>query len=120
MTVDILVLGATGLTGKLVVRYLANHPQRSTFSFGIAGRSEQKLKALVKELSLGACLPFSSSRTLLLTVTVNVPKFVVDASQEGQVQKALRQTKVVINIMSPYLLLGENIVRYVVKAHAPC
>lgn len=113
MTVDILVLGATGLTGKLVVKYLASHPQRSTFSFGVAGRSEQKLKSLLAELSLGAPFLFFCSEALsFLTSATDAPYYVVDASQEQQVQRALQQTKVVINIMSPYLLLGENIVRY--------
>ncbi|KAI6099936.1 hypothetical protein EDD16DRAFT_1657074 [Pisolithus croceorrhizus] len=38
---DILLLGATGYTGRLITRYLAAHPQRETFTFGIAARSEK-------------------------------------------------------------------------------
>ena len=40
---DIVVFGATGYTGKFVVRELANAYQTEKITWGIAGRSEKKL-----------------------------------------------------------------------------
>lgn len=42
--VDVVVFGATGFTGKLTARYLANRP--GNFTFAIAGRNQRKLEDL--------------------------------------------------------------------------
>lgn len=48
----ILVLGASGFTGQLAVRYLAYHREKNSFRLLLAGRSRQKLEALADELGL--------------------------------------------------------------------
>jgi short subunit dehydrogenase-like uncharacterized protein len=88
---DILVLGATGFTGKLVVRYLSTHPDYTStppkFSFGLAGRSLSKLSKLADELSL----PEHS-----------VPRVVVDTASPAQIDAAILSTRVVINVVGPF------------------
>ena len=47
---DIIVFGATGFTGKLVVEYLIEHygVNNKLFTWAIAGRNENKIKKLVE------------------------------------------------------------------------
>ncbi|PCH36639.1 NAD(P)-binding protein [Wolfiporia cocos MD-104 SS10] len=92
---DILVLGATGFTGRLVTRYLANHPQRSSFTLSIAGRSASKLEELKRELKID-----DSVRTVQ-----------VDVTQAAQVEEVVRAVKVVINIVGPYWRWAEPVIR---------
>ena len=52
MAIDILVIGATGYTGKLVTRYLIAHRERESFSLGLAARNTAKLTAFVDGLAI--------------------------------------------------------------------
>lgn len=45
---DIVIFGATGYTGKFVVRELANAYKTEKILWGIAGRSEKKLKEVLE------------------------------------------------------------------------
>ncbi|KAH8110427.1 Saccharopine dehydrogenase-domain-containing protein [Phellopilus nigrolimitatus] len=93
--VDILVLGATGYTGKLITRYLHVHRERGAFSFAIAGRSEARLAELVAELSLDG--------------TVQVLR--VDVTNNDELQAAVRTARVVINTVGPYYRWGRPVVK---------
>ncbi|KAI6043480.1 Saccharopine dehydrogenase-domain-containing protein [Pisolithus marmoratus] len=97
---DILLLGATGYTGRLIIRYLAAHPQRGTFTFGITARSENKFKALRDEL--GEAL-------------LHVPTFVVDVTKFDDVERAVQEARVVINTVGPYWRWGTSVVRACVR-----
>ena len=97
---DVLVFGATGFTGKLITRYLSTHPQRSQFSLALGARSPKKLKALVEKLNL------SESSVKLVQV---------DVTKEADVERAVRNTRVVINTVGPYWLRGTPVVRCVSK-----
>ncbi|KIJ67410.1 hypothetical protein HYDPIDRAFT_108169 [Hydnomerulius pinastri MD-312] len=98
--VDVLLLGATGYTGRLIARYLATHPQRGSFTFGLAARSDSKLKALVHE----NC-----------DLLIDVPLFVVDVTSSDAVDKAVQQTRVVINTVGPYWRWGTPVVQACVR-----
>ena len=93
---DILILGATGFTGKLIARYLANHPQRASspapFTLTLGGRSKDKLDQVAKSLGLDSTV-------------------VVDLSDYSAVESAVVRAKVVINAVGPYWKFGENVVR---------
>ncbi|PSS06495.1 hypothetical protein PHLCEN_2v3697 [Hermanssonia centrifuga] len=93
--VDILVLGATGYTGRLIARYLNAHPERSSFTFGIAGRSKSKLASLKQELNLGD----------------SVQVFHVDVTKQSDVDEVVKATKVVINTVGPYWRWGTPVVK---------
>jgi short subunit dehydrogenase-like uncharacterized protein len=96
-TVDVLVLGATGYTGKLIVDYLYKHPQRSSpgFSLALGARSKPKLDELSKSLGLGQ----------------DVQLWVVNIQDEGSLEQAIRQSKVVINAAGPYWTIGTPVVK---------
>ncbi|RPD57921.1 hypothetical protein L226DRAFT_538874 [Lentinus tigrinus ALCF2SS1-7] len=95
MPVDILVLGATGFTGRLITRYLYNHPQRNSFTFAIGIRSKAKGEELKKSLGIDD--------------SVSIVQ--VDVNSYEDVEAAVKDTKVVINVVGPYWLWGTNVVR---------
>lgn len=49
---DALVFGATGFTGKHTVKELVQIAKEKSITWGIAGRSEEKLKSVLQEMSL--------------------------------------------------------------------
>jgi len=89
------VTHAPGYTGRLITRYLASHPQSSSFTFAIAGRSKSKLDALFSDLSLPN----------------RVSVVVVDIADFAQVEAVIQNTRVVINTCGPFWKLGTPIVR---------
>lgn len=96
---DILVLGATGFTGRLIVEYLAQHTERSKFTFAIAARSASKLEALRKDLNLDA----------------NIKSFIVDVSKPDEIEAVVTQVKVVLNTVGPFYLWGTPVVAACVR-----
>ncbi|KAK7472278.1 hypothetical protein VKT23_000398 [Stygiomarasmius scandens] len=94
---DLLVLGATGVTGRQATRYLASHPefQSSSFTLAIAARSQKKLDALVQEYSLPS----------------SIQKLVVDVTNFEQVEQVVKNAKVVLNTVGPYYRWGTPVVR---------
>jgi short subunit dehydrogenase-like uncharacterized protein len=86
---DIIVYGATGFTGRLVVEYLtASYP---AVEWAMAGRSLSKLQEVRAEIGAPADTP-------LLTANADDP-----ASLEAMASRA----KVVITTVGPYQLYGE-------------
>lgn len=77
----------------MITAYLAHHPQRATFTFSVAGRSQAKLDALKKQCSLDA-----SVRLVRLDVT-----------KQDEVEEAVKSARVVISAVGPYTLWGEPI-----------
>jgi short subunit dehydrogenase-like uncharacterized protein len=96
--VDVLVLGATGFTGRLIAQYLATHSQKQLFVLGLGARSEEKLKQVVDELGIAN----------------KVDEFVnVDVKDKASVERAVKRTRVVINVVGPYWHYGTPVVEYV-------
>ncbi|KIM40396.1 hypothetical protein M413DRAFT_446577 [Hebeloma cylindrosporum] len=96
---DILVLGATGYTGRLITRYLVAHPQWPQFTLAIGARSTQKLGKLVEDLNLPS----------------SVKLVHVDVTRPLEVEAAVRVARVVINTVGPYWLWGTPVVRSCVR-----
>lgn len=88
---DVLVIGATGFTGRLTCRYLARKPEL-VGRWGIAGRSESKLTALKAELG------------------VDVPSFVVDTGRQATVDAACAEAACVISCAGPFSQVGMPVV----------
>ncbi|TFK55486.1 hypothetical protein OE88DRAFT_1604004, partial [Heliocybe sulcata] len=98
---DILVLGATGFTGRLIVDYLASHPQRPMFSFAVASRSSHALEELVASLG-----PEEVAR---------IRTMAVDVSELDTLDAILSMFKVVINAVGPYWRFGDGVVAACVR-----
>ncbi|KAF8747185.1 Saccharopine dehydrogenase NADP binding domain, partial [Rhizoctonia solani] len=89
---DILIIGATGYTGQLVIEYLANHSRASSLRIALGGRTISKVQELVAKYK-------------------NVRAVYVDVSKEPSVEEAVAKTRVVINIAGPYWTRGSVVVQ---------
>ncbi|KAJ7133739.1 Saccharopine dehydrogenase-domain-containing protein [Mycena crocata] len=96
---DILLLGATGFTGRLIAQYLANHRDSGSFTLALGARSKSRLDALVSELGLGSAVRLQ----------------VVDVTSPEQVDAAVATAKVVINTVGPFWTWGTPVVQACVK-----
>ena len=93
---DVVVYGATGFTGKLVVEYMLNqYGNDESISWAMAGRSHEKLIAVRDTLGV-------SHDVALLTV---------DSNDEPSITEMVKQTKCVLTTVGPYQLYGPNIVK---------
>ena len=91
---DIVIYGATGFTGKLVVEYMQEkYGNDESVSWAIAGRSKEKLIAVSEDLKVGS----------------NVPHLLVDSNDTDSVASMVQQTKCVLTTVGPYQLYGGNI-----------
>ena len=93
---DVVVYGATGFTGKLVVEYMQKmYGNDAEISWAIAGRSSEKLTSVSEELRVGS----------------DVPHLIVDSNDSDSITKMVQQTKCVLTTVGPYQLYGENILQ---------
>jgi short subunit dehydrogenase-like uncharacterized protein len=92
---DIIVYGATGFTGQLVVEYLATQYRGDDeLKWAMAGRSLDKL-ASVRDAT-GA--------------PAQTPLIVADASDPASLKAMIDQTRLVISTVGPYQLYGNELV----------
>ena len=95
-SLDVVIYGATGFTGKLVVEYMQeNYGNDESVSWAIAGRSEEKLKAVSEDLKIGS----------------NVPHLLVDSNDTDSIESMVKQTKCVLTTVGPYQLYGAKILQ---------
>ena len=91
---DVVIYGATGFTGKLVVEYMQEkYGNDEDVSWAIAGRSKEKLIAVSEDLKVGS----------------NVPHLLVDSNDTDSGASMVQQTKCVLTTVGPYQLYGGNI-----------
>ena len=93
---DVVVYGATGFTGKLVVEYMLNqYANDQSLSWAMAGRSHEKLVAVRDALG----------------VSSDVPLLRVDSNDEESIASMVKQSRCVLTTVGPYQLYGSNIVQ---------
>lgn len=98
---DIVVHGATGFTGRLVIEYLmARYPQTagaeggSGLRWAMGGRSADKLAAVRDEIGAPADTPF----------------VVTDSADPASLKALTDQTRLVLTTVGPYQLYGSELV----------
>ena len=96
-TYDVVVMGATGFTGRLVAEYLLEHGPEG-LRWAIAGRNPQKLEAIRTELA--ARFPAAS----------NVPAVTADSLDPAAMNDLAKQTTTVCTTVGPYAQFGEPLV----------
>ncbi|KAF1752547.1 hypothetical protein GCK72_019102 [Caenorhabditis remanei] len=101
---DVVVYGASGFTGAYVVEYLVNSEQFEGLSFAVAGRSEKKLREVLRNVSQKTGKDVSGAAVI-----------VADSADENTLNQMARQAKVVINAVGPYRLYGEAVVKAAVE-----
>jgi short subunit dehydrogenase-like uncharacterized protein len=92
---DIVVYGATGYTGRLVVQHLAaRYAHGSGVTWAMAGRSLAKLQAVRDEIGAAA----------------DTPLVVADADDPASLDAMVRRARAVITTVGPYQLYGDALV----------
>lgn len=92
---DLVVHGATGFTGRLVVEYLLQrYPAGSGLRWAMGGRSAEKL-ASVRE-AIGA--------------PADTPLVLTDSSDPASLQALMEQARLVLTTVGPYQLYGSELV----------
>jgi len=93
---DVVIYGATGFTGKLVVEYMQEkYGNDEDVSWAIAGRSKEKLIAVSEDLKVGS----------------NVPHLLADSNDTDSIVSMVQQAKCVLTTVGPYQLYGANILQ---------
>ena len=102
---DLVVMGATGFTGKLVVEYLIkNYGVRNQhFSWAIAGRSLSKLEKLKDSLKK------------LDSLSLDIPTIQVDSLDSKSLDTMTSSCRLVITTVGPYMKFGIQLVESCVK-----
>ncbi|KAJ8976727.1 hypothetical protein NQ317_004278 [Molorchus minor] len=97
---DLLLLGATGFTGTHCISYLLKFCHKYNLTWGVAGRSAEKLKDVLK-----------ASGKDIGTDLENITIIVVDINSQDDLLTMARQTKIVLNCTGPFRFLGEPVVK---------
>jgi short subunit dehydrogenase-like uncharacterized protein len=98
---DIVVYGATGFTGQLVVEYLAEHYKGDAgLKWAMAGRSKDKLAAVRDAVRAPA----------------DTPLIVADSSDVASLKAMVGQARCVISTVGPYQLYGNDLIAACVEA----
>lgn len=88
---DLVVYGATGYTGRVVVEYLKGLSERETsLNWAIAGRNASKLTEVLDQLQM----------------PVSTPILVADASNPQELAVLAARTRVIVTTVGPYQLHG--------------
>lgn len=91
---DIVIYGATGFTGQLVVEYMQAHCAHTDVKWAIAGRDAAKLSAIANQFSLPE----------------SVSIIVADSHDETALRSLVTQTKVVLTTVGPYQIYGDTLI----------
>jgi len=99
---DIVVVGASGFTGRLVVEYLADkYPAGAPLRWAVAGRNRDKLERVITEYCPAG----------------DRPAIVVADSHDGSALRQLaRDTRVVLTTVGPYARYGSELVAACVES----
>lgn len=106
---DLLVFGATGVTGRYVVEKLAEtlHKRHLPIRWAIAVRNPEKMKTQLRQMEA----------TVGITDLANqIPVMRADVNDATSMKKAFGSAKLVLNCIGPYSLLGEPVVKACVNS----
>ncbi len=96
---DIVLLGASGFTGRLVAEYLLATYDES-LRWAMAGRNQGKLEAVAEELGAAG----------------QIPILVADTNDQSALDELAGKTRVICTTVGPYALYGSGVVEACVKS----
>ncbi len=94
---DIVLQGATGFTGRQAAHYLAEHPDRRSFRFAVAGRSKERLEKIASETAADGLI-------------------VADGKDGAAIEALVAQARVVMTTAGPFAKYGDELVRACAEA----
>ena len=102
---DLIIMGATGFTGKLVTEYLIKNygARNKNFTWALAGRDLKKLEKLK--------LSFKK----LDTLSMDIPVIVVDSLDSTSLDGMTSSCRLVLSTVGPYMKFGIPLVESCVK-----
>ncbi|MGN8225959.1 saccharopine dehydrogenase family protein [Gracilimonas sp. BCB1] len=89
---DLILIGATGFTGRRAAGYLQELAPED-FNWGIAARNPDKISALADKLNIA-----------------NDRCFIVDNLNKERVDEVVQKTKIILTTAGPFSLYGENVI----------
>ncbi|KAJ1366321.1 Lipid droplet localized protein [Parelaphostrongylus tenuis] len=101
---DVVIYGATGFTGAYIVRRLIMSKHYEGLSFALAGRNESKLQQVLDIVSK------KTGKDIKAT-----PIIIADSSDEMSLTEMAKKARVIINVVGPYRLYGEPVVKAAVE-----
>lgn len=123
---DIIIFAATGFTGKRTIPQLTKliKGEKLSLTWGIAGRSEDRLKQALSEMEKKTgkylfylCILFGWFILILLLGEdySQIPIILADVNDIESIENMTARAKVIINAVGPYRFFGERIVKACVK-----
>ena len=98
---DIIIWGASGFTGRLVVLYLfEKYGATGDLKWAMGGRNLTKLKKVRDEVA-----------------NKNVPLVIADSNDKVSLLNMVNRTKVICTTVGPYAKYGSNLVEACIKSH---
>ena len=94
---DVVLVGATGFTGRLTASYLARHAPAG-LRWGLAGRNESKLEGVRDHLAA------------VDSGLADLPLLAADVTDDTSLKDVANRARVVITTVGPYLQYGEPLV----------
>lgn len=101
---DLVIYGASGFTGAYVLESLVNSQYGNQVNFAIAGRSKSKIENTLKDVSKLTGKDLSKT-----------PILIADSNSASDLAKMAQKAKVIINVVGPYRLYGEAVVKAAVE-----
>lgn len=104
---DIIIFGASGFTGKHTIPYVYKFAKADgrSLTWGVAGRSEQKVKAALDE----------AAKKLEVTFD-DIPIITADVDDEESLKRMAERARIVVNCCGPYRFYGEPVVKACIEA----
>ena len=97
---DIIIWGASGFTGRLVVEYIFNNYSPEKLKWAIAGRDKDKLINVRDKVA-----------------DKNIPIIIADSFYELSLNKMIEQAKVICSTVGPYSKYGSLLVKSCIKTN---
>lgn len=103
---DIVLFGATGVTGVYVIEEL--HRASEGLRWGVAGRSDAKVRQALRTAA--------QNLELAEDALDKVPVIVADVADEDSLLAMARRTRLVLNTVGPYRFYGRQVVKACVES----
>ncbi|XP_034828511.1 saccharopine dehydrogenase-like oxidoreductase isoform X1 [Maniola hyperantus] len=105
---DLVVFGASGYTGKHVVKELTRiAPKYPGLRWAVAGRNKERLETLLQDVTNKTGVNLSSTRIIVAAV-----------EDEPSLRQMCSQTRLVLNCCGPFMKLGEPVVAMAIECGA--